>query len=78
MNDVEIIDRMLAFDVKENPEGRGYIAPNAMFDAIDAPTDRRAYILQLVIELGMFEYNTPSPWHKGNLYRAGSIQEWRL
>lgn len=80
MDDVEIIDRMLAFDVKENPEGRGYIAPNAMFDAIDAPTDRRAYVLQLVLKLGMFEYNTPRRGIKATyigreVYRNGGYKK---
>lgn len=59
MNEIEIIDKMLAFDAEKNPTGKGFISPSTLFDSIGVPENIRSGLLRGALELNLFEYNSP-------------------
>lgn len=80
MNEIEIIDKMLAFDVEKNPTGKGFISPSVLFDSIGIPENIRSELLRGVLELNLFEYNSPKTGirasHVGRrVYRTGGYKK---
>jgi len=60
LTEIDIIDLMLKHDAdNNNKEGRGFMSASRLFDEIGAPNNMRSYVLEVVIKLELFEYNTP-------------------
>lgn len=81
-NEVEVIDLMLKFDYENNPNGEGFISPSSLFSKLGVPENERRYILEGVIDLGLFEYNTPEigirATYKGiKIYKDGGYRKYK-
>lgn len=60
MDEIEVIDRMLRYDVEHNSgEYRGFVQASSLFDELEIPNNIRSYVLDGVMYLGLFEHNTP-------------------
>lgn len=83
MNELEAIDLMLKHDYEyNNKEYRGFVSPDSLFNELYIPNDMRSYLLDGVLELGLFEYNTPKTGirasYKGRtLYRDGGYIKYK-